>query len=86
MIPLSYVTRENGDLFGSVELDLINRAPHDDPLFNEDNSKVYFFLEEETRGTQYAARSSHINVLKMVKVHYFPYRISMPVVINGKPS
>jgi hypothetical protein len=38
-----------------VELDLINRASHDDPLFNEDNSKVYFFLEEATRGTQYAA-------------------------------
>jgi hypothetical protein len=71
MIPLSYVTRENevvpaacpplrtnkphSDLFGSVELYLINRASHDDPLFNEDNSKVYFFLEEATRGTQYVA-------------------------------
>ena len=71
MIPLSYVTRENetvpaacpplktskphSELHGSVELDLVNRASHDDPLFNEDNSKVYFFLEEATRGTQYAA-------------------------------
>ncbi len=71
MIPLSYVTREietvpaacpplktnkpHSELYGSVELDLVNRASHDDPLFNEDNSKVYFFLEEATRGTQYAA-------------------------------
>ena len=71
MIPLSYVTREHemvpaacpalkankphSELHGSVELDLVNRASHDDPLFNEDNSKVYFFLEEATRGTQYAA-------------------------------
>jgi hypothetical protein len=46
--------KPHSDLFGLVELDLINRASHDDPLFNEDNSKVYFFLEEATCGTQYA--------------------------------
>jgi hypothetical protein len=71
MIPLSYVTREkvevpaacpalkankpHSELHGSVELDLVNRASHDDPLYDADNTKVYFFLEEATRGTQYAA-------------------------------
>ena len=71
MIPLLYVTREietvpvacpplktnkpHSELHGLVELDLMNCASHDDPLFNEDNSKVYYFLEEATRGTQYAA-------------------------------
>jgi hypothetical protein len=70
-IPLSYVTQETETVpatcpplkankphskeFGLVELDLVNRALHDDPLYDADNSKVYFFLEEATRGRQYAA-------------------------------
>ena len=40
--------------YGSVEIELTNRASHADPLFREDNQKVYFLIEEATRGTQYA--------------------------------
>ena len=36
--------------YGSVEIELTNRASHADPLFREDNQKVYFLIEEATRG------------------------------------
>jgi len=69
-IPLAYVTRPNVDVdaaphhvagqpFGlpheSVEDELIARAQHTHALFREDNSQVYYFLEEATRTTSYAA-------------------------------
>ena len=38
-----------------IEEELIARAAHDHPLFREDNSEVYFKLEEATRSTPYAA-------------------------------
>ena len=69
-IPLAYVICEEVDVpvvapvlmnglphsedFGSVELELVNRASHDHPLFREDNSQVYYLLEEALRGTSYA--------------------------------
>ena len=69
-IPLSYVVRETVEVpaqapplannkphsteHGSIEMELVARASHDHPLFREDNSKVYFFLEESLRGTNYA--------------------------------
>ena len=41
--------------YGSVEAELIARASHAHALFRNDNSDLYFLLEEATRGTQYAA-------------------------------
>jgi hypothetical protein len=40
---------------GSVEAEMIARASHVHALFREDNAKVYYYLEEATRGTTYAA-------------------------------
>ena len=40
---------------GSVEAELIARASHTRALFRNDNSDLYFLLEEATRGTSYAA-------------------------------
>ena len=39
---------------GFVETDLIARALNTHALFRNDNSDLYFLLEEATRGTQYA--------------------------------
>ena len=40
---------------GSVEKELIMRAPHTHPNSKEYNSKVYYYIEETTRTTSYAA-------------------------------
>jgi hypothetical protein len=40
---------------GSIEDELISRASHTNPLYREDNSAVYYKLEEATRATSYAA-------------------------------
>ena len=69
--PLSYVVRTNAvpqgplpptatdsphtEANGSVENDLVEFATHDHPLFRDDSKKVYFYLEEASRGTSYAA-------------------------------
>ena len=71
MIPLAYVMRavvevlvvvpalENNhphsEEHGSVENEFIARASHKHELFHEDNTKVYYHLEEATDGTSYAA-------------------------------
>jgi hypothetical protein len=71
LIPLFYVTRPEavvpaaapdlapgqpyGAIFGSVEEELVQRGSHDHALFREDNALVYFYLEEATRSTSYAA-------------------------------
>ena len=39
----------------SIETDLIYRASHDHPLFREDNSMIYYKLDEATWATLYAA-------------------------------
>jgi hypothetical protein len=69
-IPLAYVIRPEADVppigaqaagtphsadHGSIEMDLIARASHGHPLFREDNSTMYYKLEEATRSTSYAA-------------------------------
>ena len=70
-IPLAYVTRESPQIAAiapllatdrphstenvSVEGEMIARASHDHPLYRDDNSKVYFYLEEATRTLSYAA-------------------------------
>ncbi len=69
-IPLAYVIRATVDVggnapalatnkphsteHGSVEGELVARASHDHPLYREDNSEVYYHLEESLRGTSYA--------------------------------
>ena len=71
MIPLAYVVRIDPQVpglaptlapnqphsteHGSVEGELIARASHTHALFRDDNSVVYYHLEEATRGTSYAA-------------------------------
>ena len=70
-IPLSYVIRPDShvtpaappvatgqpfaDVYGSVEEELIARSSHTHALFRTDNAKVYFYLEEATRSTQFSA-------------------------------
>eukprot|EP00957_Ditylum_brightwellii_P197103 15016767-Ditylum_brightwellii.AAC.1 len=39
---------------GSVEDDLIARATHNQPLYQQDNASVYYKLEEATHATNYA--------------------------------
>ena len=71
MIPLAYVIQIDPQVpgpaptlapnqphsteHGSVEGELIVRASHTHALFRDDNSVVYYHLEEATRGTSYAA-------------------------------
>ena len=71
MIPLAYVicndpqvpglapplapNQPHSTEHGSVEGELIARASHAHALFRDDNSVVYYHLEETTRGTTYAA-------------------------------
>ena len=71
MVPLFYVIHATANVdavpptlapdqlhsneYGSVENEMTFRASHEHPLFREDNQKVYFYLEEGTRGTVYAA-------------------------------
>ena len=69
MVPLAYVVREVVDPpappplatnlphsteHNLVEGELIAQASHAHPLFRDDNSAVYYLLEEATRGTSYA--------------------------------
>ncbi len=71
MIPLSYIIRAEQQVpvmapmleqnqphsiqHGSVEGELIARASHQHVLYREDNSTLYYYLEEATHGTPYAA-------------------------------
>ena len=70
-IPLSYIIRPEVDvppaapalaagqpystIHGSVEAELIARASHTHALYRDDNAQVYYYLEEATRTTSYAA-------------------------------
>ncbi len=70
MIPLSYVIRTDETVaatappliankcysveHGSVEGELVARSSHGHVIFKDDNQKVYNYLEEATRSTQYA--------------------------------
>ena len=71
MIPLAYVTRATATApgacppratdmphstqHGSVKADLVARVSHTHPLYRDDNSTVYYYLEEATWTTSYAA-------------------------------
>jgi hypothetical protein len=52
--PALKTNKPHSEMYGSVELDLVNCASHDDPLFHENNKNVYFCIEEAVRGTEYA--------------------------------
>ena len=49
------VTQPHSTEHGSVEGELVARAAHTHALYRDDNSVVYYHLEEATRGTPYAA-------------------------------
>ena len=55
VVPALENNRPHSEEHGSVENELITRALHEHELFREDNAKVYYHLEEATRGTSYAA-------------------------------
>ena len=71
MVPLTYVIRETMAVpnaapqlapqqphlveHGSIENKMVSRASHGHALYRDDNEKVYYYLEEATRTTQYAA-------------------------------
>lgn len=70
-IPLAYVIRDRVDVepnppplspgksysasSGSVEAELVERASHDHALYRSDNAKIYSFIEEAVRSSQYNA-------------------------------
>ena len=68
MVPLAYLVRYVDNVpapialsnkfpyseeYGSVEGEPIARASHTHPLYRDDNSSLYYLLEESTRGTIY---------------------------------
>ena len=70
-IPLAYIMRTNAQVampapplmvgqphseeHGSIESGMVAHASHDHPSYRDDNSEVYFKLEEATCGTNYTA-------------------------------
>ena len=87
MIPLFYVIRTSSTVpvvppglaagqpysteHGSVEEELIIRASHNHVLFNDDNGKVYHYLEEATRSTSYAASIKPFQRLRNGRAAWF---------------
>ena len=68
--PLAYLVREDADpgqaptlapgkpystIHGSMEQELIARLTHNSPVYRDDDSKLYHYLEKATRGTIYSA-------------------------------
>ena len=43
------------EVFGLVEEELIDCATHTHPLYRDDNTSLYFYLEEATRSTMYTS-------------------------------
>ena len=80
VIPLAYIIRTDSDVpmpvpplapnqphseaHGSIEYELVERASHEHPLFRDDNSEVYFKLEEATHGTMYMASIKPVQCAK----------------------
>ena len=54
-VPPLAPNQPHSEVHGSIEYKLVERASHEHPLFRDDNSEVYFKLEEATCGTMYAA-------------------------------
>ena len=55
MLPPLAVNQPHSTEHGSMEGESEVRAAHTNALYREDNSVVYYHLEEATRGTSYAA-------------------------------
>ena len=89
-IPLSYVTREviaplpedrplelgkpHSVEYESVEGDLIALASHLHPKYRDDNAKLYYYLEEATRSTSYAASMKPLQASKNGRAAYLSIR------------
>ena len=100
MIPLAYVIRIDPQVpglappltanqphsteHGSAEGELIARAAHTHALFRDDNSVVYYHLEEATRGTSYAASIKPFQEEKMGGGHGKPKPVNMQARTSGK--
>ena len=85
MIPLAYVIQIDSQVpgnappltvnqphsteQGSVEGELVCRTAHTHALYRDDNSVVYYHLEEATRGTSYAASIKPFQRGKDGRVH-----------------
>ena len=69
---------------GSVETELIARASHTHALFHNDNSDLYFLLEEASRGTQYDASINPSSNIGMVMEHGTHSPANMLGKINGR--
>ena len=55
VVPALVPNQPHSEEHGSVENELIAQASHAHPLFREDNSAMYYHLEEATQGTTYTA-------------------------------
>ena len=53
--PILAINQPYSDVHDLVEGELIARTSHRHALFRDDNAKVYHYLEEATRTTQYAS-------------------------------
>ena len=54
-IPNLVAHRPYAAKYGLVEAELVARATHDHPLYQDDKASIYYLLEEATRFTLYAA-------------------------------
>jgi len=105
-IPLSYVIRPNvavpataptlaanqphSEEHGSVERELVARASHAHALYRDDNAQVYYYLEEATRTTQYAASIKPFQRAKdgrgawiILRQHWIDDRNNKPILGGG---
>ena len=47
--------KPHSEAYESIEDEIVARAPHDHPLYRDNNAQVYYLIEEATRTTVYAA-------------------------------
>ena len=100
MIPLAYVicndpqvpglapqlapNQPHSTEHGSVEGELIAKASHTHALFRDDNSVVYYHLDEATRGTSYAASIKPFQRGKDGRGHGKPEQVNRQARTSGK--
>ena len=53
-LPALAANSPHSEACSSIEAEIVSRVSHADPLCRDDNAKVYYYLEEATRGTLYA--------------------------------
>ena len=74
------------EIHGSVEAELVARCSHLHALFRDNNARVYYYLEEVTRGTSYAASIKTYQRRKDGRGGGLHWCRSTPVLTSGKPS